>query len=76
MVLVRKVTDQFEAKVVAARLSSAGFLVELRGRGTSSLYPWGPIEIWVDEEDEELARELLLADEVESAFDAEINLEG
>jgi hypothetical protein len=70
MVLVRKVTDQFEAKVVAARLGAAGFLVELRGRGTSSLYPWGPIEIWVDADDEESARELLLADEVESAFEA------
>jgi hypothetical protein len=73
MVLVRKVTDQFEAKVVAARLSSAGFLVELRGRGTSSLYPWGPIEIWVEEDGEESARELLLADEVESSFDAVVD---
>jgi hypothetical protein len=71
MVLVRKVTDQFEAKVISARLGSAGFVVELRGRGASAVYPWGPIEIWVGEDDAEGARELLLADEVESAFDAE-----
>jgi hypothetical protein len=71
MVMVRKVTDQFEAKVVAARLGAAGFVVELRGRGASAVYPMGPIEIWVGEEDAEGARELLLADEVESAFDLE-----
>jgi hypothetical protein len=71
MVMVRKVTDQFEAKVLVARLGAAGFVVELRGRGASSVYPWGPIEVWVGEDDEEGARELLLADEVESAFDEE-----
>ncbi len=69
MVVVRKVTDQFEARVVAARLGSAGFVVELRGRGASSTYPLGPIEICVAEEEVEGARELLLADEVEWAFD-------
>ncbi len=71
MVAVRKVTDQFEARVVAARLGSAGFVTELRGRGASSVYPWGPIEICVLAEDEAAARELLLADDVESAFDEE-----
>jgi hypothetical protein len=69
MVPVRKVSDQFEARVIAARLGSAGFVTELRGRGASSLYPWGPIEICVSEDDLEGARELLLADDVESAFD-------
>jgi hypothetical protein len=75
MVPVRKVTDQFEARVVAARLGAAGFVVELRGRGASAVYPWGPIEICVAEDDEEGARELLLADEIESAFDEEVPLE-
>ena len=70
MVVVRKVTDQFEARVIAARLGAAGFVVELRGRGASAVYPWGPIEICVAEDEVEGARELLLADEVESAFDA------
>ena len=69
MVPVLKVTDQFEAKVVAARLGSAGFVVELRGRGASAVMPWGPFEICVAEDEVEGARELLLADEVESAFD-------
>jgi len=71
MVPVRKVSDQFEAKVIAARLGASGFVVELRGRGTSTLYPWGPIEICVAEDEVDGARELLLADEVESAFDAD-----
>jgi hypothetical protein len=69
MVPVRRVTDQFEARVVAARLGAAGFVTELRGRGASSTYPWGPIDIYVLEDDLEGARELLLADEVESSFD-------
>ena len=68
MVTVRKVTDQFEAKVLVARLGAAGFVTELRGRGASAVYPWGPIEICVPEADEADVRELLLADEVESAF--------
>ena len=71
MVPVRKVTDQFEAKVLVARLGAAGFLTELRGRGASSTYPLGPIEICVLEEDVEEVRELLLADEVEAAFPEE-----
>jgi hypothetical protein len=74
MVTVRKVTDQFEAKVIVARLGSAGFVTELRGRGASTTYPLGPIEICVHEDDVEDARELLLADEVESAFET-ISLE-
>jgi len=68
MVPVRKVTDQFEAKVLVARLGAAGFVTELRGRGASTTYPWGPIEICVSEDELEDVRELLLADEVEAAF--------
>jgi hypothetical protein len=69
MVVVRRVSDQFEARVIAARLGAAGFVVELRGRGASAVYPMGPIEICVGDDEVEGARELLLADEVESAFD-------
>lgn len=69
MVPVRKVTDQFEARVIAARLGASGFVTELRGGGIEGPYPMGPIEVLVSEDDLESAKELLLADEVESAFD-------
>jgi hypothetical protein len=69
MVPVRKVSDQFEARVIAARLGAEGIVTQLRGGGIEGPYPMGPIEILVAEADVEAARELLLADEVESAFD-------
>jgi hypothetical protein len=69
MVPVRKVSDQFEARVIAARLGSEGIVTQLRGGGIEGPYPMGPIEILVAEADVETARELLLADEIESAFD-------
>jgi hypothetical protein len=69
MVPVRKVTDQFEARVIAARLGSEGLVTQLRGGGIDGPYPMGQIEVLVAEDDLETARELLLADDVESAFD-------
>ena len=69
MVPVRKVTDQFEARVIAARLGASGFVTQLRGGGIEGPYPIGAIEVLVREDDLESAKELLLADEVESAFD-------
>ena len=69
MVPVRKVSDQFEARVLAARLGSEGIVAQLRGGGIDGPYPMGAIEVLVSEDDLETARELLLADEVESAFD-------
>jgi hypothetical protein len=69
MVPVRKVSDQFEARVLAARLGSVGIVAQLRGGGIDGPYPMGAIEVLVAEEDLESAREVLLADDVESAFD-------
>ena len=69
MVRVRRVRDPFEARVLAARLGAAGLIVQLRGGGVDSVYPMGAVEVLVSEDDLEVARELLLADEVESAFD-------
>jgi len=69
MVPVRKVSDQFEARVLAARLGSVGIVAQLRGGGIDGPYPMGAIEVLVSEDDLESAREVLLADEVESAFD-------
>ena len=62
-----RVSDGFEARVIAARLGSEGIVTRLRG-GIDTPYPMGDVEVLVAEEDLEVARELLLADEVESAF--------
>jgi hypothetical protein len=69
MVPVRRVSDPFEARVVAARLGSLGIVTQLRGGGIDGMYPFGAVEVLVAETDLEAAREVLLADEIESAFD-------
>jgi hypothetical protein len=59
----------FEAKVLVARLGAEGILWELRGE-VDSMYPVGHgVDVLVSEDDAELARELLLGDEVDAAFD-------
>jgi hypothetical protein len=63
------VTDPFHARVLAARLGSEGIVTQLRG-GIDNPYPMGDVEVLVAEADLELARDLLLADEVEAAFEA------
>lgn len=68
MVPVVRVADGFHARVIAARLGSEGIVTQLRG-GLDSPYPVGPIEVLVSEDDLADAVELLLADDVESAFD-------
>jgi hypothetical protein len=70
MVPLCRVAGRFEAEVLAARLGSEGVLVELRGGG-SSMWPGGAVEVLVAERDLEVARGLLLADEVEEAFQDE-----
>jgi hypothetical protein len=69
MVTVARVASGFHARVLAARLGSEGVVTQLRGGGVDGPYPMGAVEVLVDEPDLELARELLLVDEVESAFD-------
>jgi Putative prokaryotic signal transducing protein len=68
MVPVLRATDGFHARVVAARLGSEGMITSFRGGGIDGPYPLGAVEVLVREADLENARELLLADEVESAF--------
>ena len=70
MVPVLRVGDVFHARVVAARLGSEGIVTQLRG-GIDNPYPTGDVEVLVSEEDLPAARELLLADEVESSFEDE-----
>ncbi|CAN5798342.1 hypothetical protein BH23ACT1_BH23ACT1_11910 [soil metagenome] len=69
MVPVAKVADAFGARVLAARLGSDGIVTQLRGGGLDGPYPMCDVEVLVSAADLEMAREILLADEVESAFD-------
>lgn len=66
LVPVLRVRDAFHARVVVARLTSEGIIAQLRG--ADGPYPMGVVEVLVLPEQLEAAQELLLADEVESAF--------
>ena len=68
MVHLRTVNTAFHARVIAARLGADGIPTQLTG-SLDGPYPLGTVSVWVAPEDAESARELLLADEVESAFD-------
>ena len=68
MVRLLTLRNTFHARVVAARLGAEGILTELRGN-VDGPYPMGDVHVYVTEEDLDDARELLMADEVESAFD-------
>jgi hypothetical protein len=68
MVHLRTVHNVFHARVIAARLGAEGIVTELRG-AVDGPYPIGDVSVWVAEADASSAQELLLADEVESAFD-------
>jgi hypothetical protein len=70
MVHLRTVPNAFHAQVIAARLGADGIITQLRG-GVDAIYPVGEVAIYVPESEFESARELLLADEVESAFVAQ-----
>jgi hypothetical protein len=67
MVTVTTATSSFEAQVIAARLGSEGILWQLRGN-VDGPYPVGNVEVLVAASDYEVARELLLVDEVEDAL--------
>jgi len=70
MVRLATVGHAFHARVIAARVGAEGILTELRG-SVDGPYPMGDVSIYVPEIDLPIAQELLLADEVESAFDDE-----
>ena len=69
MVPVAKVADAFSARVLSARLGSDGIMTQLRGGGVDGPYPIGDVEVLVSTTDLDIAREILLAEEVESAFE-------
>ena len=58
MVRVATVGDPIEARIIAARLGSEGLLWELRG-GVSGPYPMGPVHVYVEEHEAEVANELI-----------------
>ncbi len=68
MVRLATVASSFHARVIAARLGVEGMTIELRGN-VDGIYPIGDVHVFVDEDDLPSAQELLLVDEVESAFD-------
>jgi hypothetical protein len=68
MVRLVTVPSGFEAKVIAARLGAEGIVWQLKG-GVDGPYPMGPVHVLVDENDLDVARELLLVDEVEAVFE-------
>ena len=68
MVRLTTVARPFHARVIAARVGCEGIVTELRG-AIEGPYPMGDIHVYVPEIDLPAAQELLLLDEVESAFD-------
>jgi hypothetical protein len=67
--MVRLVTaaNPIEARIIAARLGAEGIVWQFRGSVDGPLAV-GPVEVLVDAEGYESARELLLTDDVESSF--------
>ena len=68
MVRLATVASSFHARVIAARLGVEGMTIELRGN-VDGIYPIGDVHVFVDADDLAAAQELLLVDDVESAFD-------
>ena len=77
MVRLATVNSSFHARVIAARVGAEGIVTELRGN-LDGPYPMGDVHVFVEETDLPTAQELLMADEVESAFDddGEVVLDG
>jgi len=69
MVRLATVSSSFHARVIAARLGTEGIVTDLRGN-IDGLYPVGDVHVFVGEDDLPDAQEILMADDVESAFDA------
>ena len=66
LVHLATIPNHFEARVLAARLGAEGVVWELRGM--SSVYPIGSVDVFVEAEGLERARELVLAAAVNSVF--------
>jgi hypothetical protein len=62
------VTGSFHARLLAARLGSEDVLVELRGLSEGPYPLQGLVEVWVEDDRVEMAREILLGDAVDDAL--------
>src|SRR5262249_512809 len=69
MVRLATVTSTFHARVIAARVGAEGMVTELRGNLAGPYPTMGEVHVYIAEDDLPSAQELLMADEVESAFD-------
>ena len=68
MVRLTTVGTSFHARVIAARLGTEGIVTDLRGN-VDGFYPVGVVHVFVGQEDLAEAQEILLVDDIESAFD-------
>lgn len=70
MVHLTTVTGVFHGRVVAARLGADGILTQLRG-DVGSIYPLGgEVQVFVEADQAEAARHILLADAAAAALDS------
>lgn len=67
MVRLMTAANAIEARIIAARLGSEGIVWEFRGSVDGPLAV-GPVDVLVDVEGFETAKELLMVDEIESSF--------
>jgi hypothetical protein len=58
MVRLLSTLDQFEARVLVARLGAEGILWEMRG-GHDGPYPMGPVHVYVEADDLSRAQDLV-----------------
>lgn len=65
------VQGSFHGRLLAARLGTEGIVVELRGMSEGPYPLQGAVEVFVSEAQLDLAREVLLADAVDAAVDAD-----
>jgi hypothetical protein len=70
MVRLMTAANAMQARIIAARLGSEGIVWEFRGSVDGPL-ALGPVEVLVDADGFATAKELLMVDEVESAFATE-----
>ena len=67
MVRLMTAANAMEARIIAARLGAEGIVWQFRGSVDGPLAV-GPVEVLVDSDGYESAKELLLTDDVESSF--------
>jgi hypothetical protein len=73
MTHLTSVASSFEAKVIAARLGADGIVTELRGP-VGGPYPFGEVEVLVEETELSVARELLALTAAERPNEADDGL--